>query len=292
MFMATPPKPESTEHDHSLIPANSTSPTPPNTNTTPALSSYMTFLTSRTQRLIQTLPVKRTVTEIDSPATKDIVVAKPTMASTTQLPRDDPSSPLHYPASQTALVLMDFQNFIVSHCGSPGAAAVSQAKVMRDWALDNGIMVVHSIIDLTGPPAPPTRKGQNRFKALFDSVKDDANAVAEHEDIAFEQRAREYLVLKRLGVASALKTGGAMELLAEHGIKSLILCGLSTSGCVLRTAVPAVDDGFVVSVIEDACAEPAEGLHDVLMQQCLAKWTWVVKAEEFVQDWDSASKRS
>ena len=187
---------------------------------------------------------------------------------------------------------MDFQNFIVSHCGLPGALAVSNAKFMRSWALDHGVMVLHSVVDMTGSPAPPTRKGQNRFKALFDFVKDDANAIAEHQDIAFEQRDGEYFVLKRLGVASALKTGGAMELLVEHGVKSLILCGLSTSGCVLRTAVPAVDDGFVVTVIEDACAENAEGLHDILMKQVLAKWTWVTKAEEFVKEWDGAAKQA
>jgi nicotinamidase-related amidase len=41
------------------------------------------------------------------------------------------------------------------------------------------------------------------------------------------------------------------NILAKNDIKSIVICGLSTSCAVLRTAVPAsddVDDGFIVSV--------------------------------------------
>ncbi|KAK5114121.1 hypothetical protein LTR62_002691 [Meristemomyces frigidus] len=200
--------------------------------------------------------------------------------------RNDPASPLHYPAAQTCLLLMDFQNFIIEMCGPVGTAAVSQAKHMLDWAHKNDILVLHSIVDLGAPPASNSKR-KDRLIALVDSLKKQPQAVAEHEDLAFNQHVtNDHIVLKTPGIISGLKARGAMELLAERGIKSLLICGLSTSGCVLRTVVPATDDGFVVSVIRDACADPKEGLHEVLMGEVLGSRAWVVGGEEFRREWE------
>jgi nicotinamidase-related amidase len=46
---------------------------------------------------------------------------------------------------------------------------------------------------------------------------------------------------RRPGYVSALKSPGLEDFLREKGIQSLFLAGLSTSGCVLRTALAAGD---------------------------------------------------
>jgi nicotinamidase-related amidase len=197
----------------------------------------------------------------------------------------NPASPLAYDASHTALLLMDFQYFILNRCGPTGQTAVATAAIMRDWALKNGIMVVHSVIDVEAPP-PETYKGADRIKMMMAELAKDSSLAAESAELATNQSEREYVVLKRPGQVSALKSVGAMDLLKEHDVRSLILCGLSTSGAVLRTAAPAVDEGFVVSVIEDGCGDPKEDLHDMLMKTALPSGAHVVKAREFIAQWE------
>jgi nicotinamidase-related amidase len=197
----------------------------------------------------------------------------------------NPASPLAYPASQTALLLMDFQGMTVARGGDTAREALAKAKVMRDWALSRDIMVLHSVVDVQGRP-PATCKGFERINKLLEAAAADPSASEEPEEIAFSQRNHEYIALKHPGHNSALKSKGAMEILREHGIQSLLLCGLSTSGCVLRTTMPAADDGFVVSVIEDACMDPVPGLHDTLMKNVIPARAHVATAENFVKRWD------
>lgn len=83
-----------------------------------------------------------------------------------------------------------------------------------------------------------------------------------------------------------LKSHGLMALLNTRGIKSLVLCGVSTSGCVLSTARAAGDDEFIVTVIEDACMDPVPGLHDTLIQKVLPSQVHLTTAAEFQVQWD------
>lgn len=260
-----PPKPESTE----LTPANSTT-------ATAELYTYINFLAATSTHMSKSSPPKiiEWFDETDAE----------TMAAI--FDHDDAASPLHYPASHTALLLMDFQGFALDLSGSVGTAAVAKATNMRDWALKHGIMVVHSVVDASATP-PTNTKGKDRINKLLDGVRGDQEAVEEPTELAFSQQNGEYIVLKPPGLVSALKSIGAMDLLKEHKIKSLILCGLSTSGGVLRTAVPATDEGFVVSVVSDACADPREGLHDLLVTHILPSRAHVATAEEFIEAWES-----
>ena len=197
----------------------------------------------------------------------------------------NPASPLAYGASKTALLLMDFQGFTVNLAGIAGMKALGKAKTMRDWAFSKNIIVVHSVVDITVKP-PATFKGAERIVKMLESIKDDKDAVEEPSEIAFSKADGEYIVLKHPGFANALKSTGIMELLTEHGIKSLILCGIATSGCVLKTAFPATDDGWVVSVIEDACADRKEEMHNMLAHDVLVSRAHVATADEFIEEWE------
>jgi nicotinamidase-related amidase len=86
---------------------------------------------------------------------------------------------------------------------------------------------------------------------------------------------------RRASHISALKSPGLTKYLAEKGIKPLLLAGLSTLGCVLRTAVQAIDEEFVVTVIRNGCTDAKEGLHDTLMESILNSRAYVVTADHF-----------
>lgn len=54
------------------------------------------------------------------------------------------------------------------------------------------------------------------------------------------------------------------ELLSQQGIRGLLIAGLVTSTCVLFTASTATQLGYLVSVVEDCCADEGELHHATL----------------------------
>ena len=194
------------------------------------------------------------------------------MAATT-----DASSPLSYPPSKTALILLDYQNFIVAHLGPGAQTAVANAKELQDWAHAKGVLTIHSIVNPDLSP-PANVKDAARLGAWVSSLDaQDAAITIELNPI--------HVFKKRPGIVSGLKAEGIMDFLREKGIDSLLLCGFSTSGAVLRTAVPATDEGFVVSVVGDACADPKGSLHEMLLGEVLGSRAWVVGTGEVVESY-------
>lgn len=49
-------------------------------------------------------------------------------------------------------------------------------------------------------------------------------------------------------------TGELRAVLAEHGVTTLVICGIDTDGCVLASAIAAFDAGFRPLVVADCCA--------------------------------------
>jgi len=201
--------------------------------------------------------------------------------------RADPSSPIFYPASQSALLLLDYHNMIVSRCGANGPKAVAQAAVMRDWALQQGFLVVHCLIGFDKAP-PASMKAAARFGSYFKLLESNPQEIAEHDALSLKPgREADEVVLYRLGgVVSALQSYGIKELLAEggkrkDGIKNLVVGGLSTSGCTLSTAKAAADQGFVVTVLGDMCADATPGLHEMLLERVFPSNCHVSSVEEF-----------
>jgi nicotinamidase-related amidase len=89
---------------------------------------------------------------------------------------------------------------------------------------------------------------------------------------------------------SALKSPELDDFLQRKGIKSLVLARLSTSGCVLRIAVTASDAEYVMSVISDSCADPVEGLHDIVVGKLLNRG-YVTTAAELQEGFAKATGR-
>jgi nicotinamidase-related amidase len=76
-------------------------------------------------------------------------------------------------------------------------------------------------------------------------------------------------ILPQLGEAvvdkpglSAFTTGNADSILRGAGVKTIVLCGVVTNGCVIASGLTAWDCGYSVHVVEDACAADSQAIHD------------------------------
>ncbi|SMY27632.1 unnamed protein product [Zymoseptoria tritici ST99CH_1A5] len=197
----------------------------------------------------------------------------------------DKSSPGAYTASQTALLLLDFhEQFVNVAAGDLGKRAASIAVNMRHWAHTQGIQVIHAPLDLESTPVE-TYKDRDRLIGLLETLRQEGGS---EPAALLDGDEGDVTLTRRLGQVSAMGSPGLQEYPMEKGIKSLIMTGLSTSGCVLWTALSASDLGFIVTTISDACADPKSGAHDLLISQVLNNRGWVMTAAEFQEGFGRA----
>ncbi|KAL9094866.1 MAG: hypothetical protein Q9165_002815 [Trypethelium subeluteriae] len=190
----------------------------------------------------------------------------------------DESTPGHYGPSRTALLLLDFHSiFVQKHGGSNAPAALEVAAKMRTWAKSQNIQVIHCLIDLDATPYP-TCKNADR---LADTLRALKLTGGEESIELIEGGGNDIVFTRRPGHVSALNSSGLDDHLQKTGIKSLVLTGLSTSGCVMRTAIAATDAEYVVTVISDGCADKDEGLHNMILEKVLSNRGYVTTAAEF-----------
>ena len=200
----------------------------------------------------------------------------------------DASAPGHYSPSQTALLLLDFHDLFVEKLGGPNAArALEAAASLQGWAQSRGIQVIHALIDIHDTPVKTCKDGE-RVAQILGAMRaggggEPSVLLGHAEDMTFTRKA---------GHVSALKSPGLEDVLQKKGIKSLILTGLSTSGCVLQTALNAGDSEFVVSVISDGCADSDQDLHKSLLDGVLGKRGYVASSTEFKDSYERAQGKA
>ncbi|KAK6852905.1 hypothetical protein PG995_011456 [Apiospora arundinis] len=205
----------------------------------------------------------------------------------------DAHKPAAYPPSETALLLLDCQNFLVSMIPDQEQKNKlrSSAKTLLDTARKNNVAIVHCMIDTTQDPSPANKMSEQWltvFKPILSSVP---AAGAELADIAamtgdkIEGGARrETVSMRPPGPRSAFVAEGLESLLRDGKLwgEHLILGGVATSGAVLGTALHGTDLGFVVTIVEDSCWDPNQGVHRALIDTVIPAQAWVASVEEAV----------
>lgn len=198
------------------------------------------------------------------------------------------ASPLSVPASETALLLVDYQNMIVDRVGPSGSRTITVAAELRSWAERQGIPVIVATVALEQLP-PPHSKFYSHAGGLIELIKTKPELGEVHPQVSKttvkSQEVASHHVTRRLGLVSALNSDGIVDLLERLGTRSLLVAGLSTSGCVLSTARDANEKGYVVTVVEDACADPAPGVHEALVAHVLPMTANVVSLAELTEVW-------
>ena len=214
-----------------------------------------------------------------------------------------PHSPFHYGPPQTALLLMDYQNLTLGMLGEEARSKMlPNVLKLRDWARAHDVLIIHCLIDLSESPVPGRRMVE-RWPMIKETLAKNPGLADEWAELKVQQPnpsarisisvdkdVKEVTLSRRMGSFSALKSRGIDSLLEQRGIRSLVMAGISTSGCALGTARPAADEGFVVTVIGDACADPVPGVHKTLCTHVLPGSANVMDLEVWEKAWDGKEK--
>lgn len=175
----------------------------------------------------------------------------------------------------TALVLIDIQNdyFLggMKPLPSMETAAANAARLLHA-ARDRGEPVFHIRHIAASKDAPFFRPGTDGSK-INDTVS------PKPDEPVFEQSRPNSFI--GTGLEAAVR---------ENGIKHLILCGAMSQMCVDATARAAVDMGFQITVVSDACAAavvthagvtvPAEMVHAAIMAPLAASYGKIVMTDD------------
>lgn len=179
---------------------------------------------------------------------------------------------------ETALLVMDYQNGIVTSSGAPeplARTAEAIALARARGAKIGYVRVAFTDADLAAIP-PASAMSQVVTPERRTSMHVDSPATAIHDDVAPEPGD---IVVRKTRVG-AFSTTDLDERMRESGVTTLILAGISTSGVVLSTVRDAADRDYRLVVLSDACADPRPGVHDFLVHQvfprqaevCASSW--------------------
>ncbi len=70
--------------------------------------------------------------------------------------------------------------------------------------------------------------------------------------------------------------------LKDTGVDTLIITGVTTSGCIRATCVDAMSNGFIPIVVADACGDRHEAPHEANLFDMNAKYADVVSESEII----------
>lgn len=195
--------------------------------------------------------------------------------------------PSHYGPSETALLLLDFHNVIIESV--PDAAGkdklIKSTQALLSAARQSKIPILHCLIGTSRDPLPTSKlvdRWAEQYRTTFDAKPELALQIP---DVAGDKESsHEYFFDRVPGRVSALKSEGIEELLkGKLGIKSLVICGVVSSGCVLSTARDAADQDFVVTVVPDACWDREVNLHNTVMEKIIPMTGHTMTLDEAVR---------
>jgi nicotinamidase-related amidase len=183
--------------------------------------------------------------------------------------------------SNSALMLMDFQNAIVGMVGEGAPALVERARDARAAARASGMAVMHVRVAFTDADYAAVSERNKSFAALSKSrfITDGSEAAAIHPALA-PAPGEEVFTKKRVG---AFSTTNLAERLKARGIDTLVLAGISTSGVVLSTLRDAADHDYRMFVLSDVCADPDAEVHRVLMEKVFPRQADVIDLAAFAE---------
>ncbi|MGH4028870.1 cysteine hydrolase [Actinomycetota bacterium Odt1-20B] len=184
--------------------------------------------------------------------------------------------------ANSALLVMDVQRDIVSIAdGSPGADPGLLPRLRRaiDAARAHRIPVIYVVIELRQDSrVSPRHQGlTSALRAGLFKAGEPGTAV--HDAIAPQEG--DTVVAKRRGSAFS---GSDLDLvLRTHGVDSLVLAGIATSGVVLHTVCQANDLDLGLTVLEDGCLDLDPGTHRFLTEQLFPQWADVVSVDDWIK---------
>lgn len=180
----------------------------------------------------------------------------------------------------SVLLVMDYQHGIVERLASPGVLDTAARAVTAARTAGMPVFFVRVAFRAGYPEVAESNQSFGAAKQTAgDTMTETHPGTQVHA--ALEPRAGEPIVTKRR--ISAF-TGSDLDVLlrgaqADH----LVLAGISTSGVVLSTLRQAADLDYRLTVLADACADPDEEVHRVLLEKVFPRQAVVTSTEEWIE---------
>lgn len=178
---------------------------------------------------------------------------------------------------RSALILIDLMHAYFeegSQLCLPSKDCLHSASRVLVAARDSGVLVIHTKVVL-GPggvdggvfvqkiPALRGFIGENSLNGLMPEVA---------------PLSSELVIVKQY--ASAFFGTTLASTLQAAGVDTLIITGVSTSGCVRATGVDAVQHGFIPKVVADAVGDRGPGPHEANLYDLQAKYADVISERD------------
>lgn len=179
------------------------------------------------------------------------------------------------PGKSPALVLVDFARaYFDKACGLYAGVEAERSVAARlaETARLAGVPVIFTRVEY----ASPQDGGQFYRKVPALAAFDTGNPLGDFTpDLA--PRDGDMIVTKHF--PSAFFATDLATRLHTLGVDTVLITGLSTSGCVRATALDALCHGFVPLVVEDACGDRDRRVHDANIFDLKSKYAEIVSSD-------------
>ena len=192
------------------------------------------------------------------------------------------------PGVNPALILVDFvRAYFDPDCElyADVDSALQSALRILELARERGILVVYTNVIYQ---ADGLDGGRFYEKALPLKHFCKGSPMGDWAD-GIEPRENELVVSKQY--PSAFFGTSLAATLTANGIDTLIITGLTTSGCVRASCVDAMSNGFIPIVVADACGDRHESPHEANLFDMQAKYA-EVWTESATRDYLSKSVKA
>jgi len=189
--------------------------------------------------------------------------------------------------ARPALIMVDFVMAYLDP-DSPLYAGVEKTRdrcvELLGAARTAGIPIFHSNVSCR----PGTNDGGIFKKKLpLLSVFDRGSPLAEFV-AGLQPHADEIVITKQY--ASAFFQTSLSDRLRSAGADTLIIAGVTTSGCIRATAVDSVQNGFIPVVVKDAVGDRDSAPHEANLYDLRAKYANVASQNEVLEYLEKISK--
>jgi maleamate amidohydrolase len=157
-------------------------------------------------------------------------------------------------------------------CGQYAFAAIEPTKRLFAAARGAGLPIFYSTTDTRAESKP------QKIRATKRRSSSDAALYAIRAD--FRPQPQDVVITKQR--ASVFFGTPLLAHLTQLGVRTLIICGESTSGCVRATAVDAFSHGFHVVLVEECCFDRFILSHQINLFDLHHKYTDVMHVEQVV----------
>ena len=196
--------------------------------------------------------------------------------------------------SHTAVIVVDVQN---AWCHPDGVRFVHQSpkvlaslknklRLLVDSARRGGLLLVfvrmaHDLVYLS-----PAYAEQLRIQGTYGKIVAGSWDAEYWEDFRPQGGYREVEVTKHR--YSAFNKTNLDLILSSNGIKTLVVSGVATGGCVFATALEGFLNDYYTVIAADAVADRDQTVHDVFLRRFQESCGDVLPTAEIVKIWSGA----